>query len=349
MSQSPKKVLIDLERLKYPFTGLFTFSENLAQALQKIKKDQEDFTFFVPRTYASAFGSDIDYLIQNPLQKWVFPFTGKFDSWHSTYQGSAYYPRNKSVRIIQTVHDLNFLYEKKGRPDKIKKHLKKIQEGLDRAEVITTISEFTMKELEQNLNLGNQTRRVVYNGSKVIEYPGFDSPIYLPQKPFLFSIGTVLPKKNFHVLPALLEKNDWELIIAGLNQNPYMEKILEEASRFGVQNRVKLLGPINEENKYWYYTHSAAFVFPSLAEGFGLPVVEAMHYGKPIFLSDKTSLPEIGGDLAYYFHSFDPEDMQKTLEKGLNEFKPGIDSQKLIERSRRFTWEKAAEDYLKLY
>lgn len=349
MSPIHRKILIDLERLKYPFTGLYAFSEYLAQALIQIRKKDQELTFFVPKKFKSSFGAEVQYLIQSPIQKWYFPNTSKFDSWHSAYQGSPYYPRNNSTKIIQTVHDLNFLYEKQDKPDKIKKYLQKIQKGLDRAEVITTISEFTMRELETHLILKNQKKKVVYNGCQVTSFPDFHNPLYIPKKPYLFSIGTVLPKKNFHVLPALLKDNDWELIIAGLKENPYQEKIWEEADKFGVRNRVKLLGAINEPNKYWYYKNCAAFVFPSLAEGFGIPVIEAMRYGKPIFLSDKTSLPEIGGDLAYYFQSFDPESMTEVLEKGLNSFNPNVDSLNLIHRSRLFTWEKSAQDYLELY
>jgi len=346
MSQS---VLIDLERLKYPYTGLYNFAENLGRELILQKDEKTHLTYFLPKKYEGSFGPDVDYFIQNPVQKFIFPFTGKFKAWHSTYQGSAYYPRNRSVKIIQTVHDLNFLYEKSHRPDKIKAQLKKIQAGLDRADSITAISAFTLGEIENHLRLGNQERRVIYNGCQVKTFEGFDTPGYRPERPYLFSMGTVLPKKNFHVLPALLVGNDYELVLAGLNQHPYQEKIWEEAARFGVRDRVHILGPVNEENKYWYYKNCLAFVFPSLAEGFGLPVVESMYFGKPLFLSDKTSLPEIGGDLAYYFRDFDPEHMRAVFESGINVFDIQLGPKLLRARYEFFSWKNAASQYLPLY
>lgn len=349
MKEGSKSILIDLERLKYPFTGLYSYAMSLGKMLIKKKTEKEDFSFFVPKNFNGFFGSEVKYRIQKSIQKLIFSGTGKYDIWHSTYQGTSYYPRNKSVKIIQTIHDLNFLHEKDNSPEKIKAELKKIQDGIDRADVITTISKFTMQEVEQNLRINNQEKKVIYNGCEVKLFEGFDTPLYRPKRPFLFSIGTVLPKKNIHTLPSLLVGNDYELVIAGLNNNPYQIKILEAARKFKVENRIKLIGPVTEESKYWYYKNCEAFLFPSLAEGFGLPVVESMHFGKPLFLSTRTSLPEIGGKNASYFESFDPEDMQEVFKNGMKSFDYDKDSKELIVRSKEFTWEHAAGQYLELY
>ncbi len=78
-----------------------------------------------------------------------------------------------------------------------------------------------------------------------------------------------------------------------------------------MQNRVFLTGKVDDIAKQFYLSKCHAFVFPSIREGFGLPPIEAMHFGKPIFLSNKTSLPEIGGEHCYYWDNFDPEYMKK--------------------------------------
>ena len=73
-------------------------------------------------------------------------------------------------------------------------------------------------------------------------------------------------------------------MIAGVTHQPwYQRKIEEEAKRLGVTERVIFTGAISENDKYWYYQNCTAFVFPSIAEGFGLPVIEAMYFGKPVF------------------------------------------------------------------
>ncbi|MEI9911174.1 MAG: glycosyltransferase [Bacteroidota bacterium] len=149
--------------------------------------------------------------------------------------------------------------------------------------------------------------------------------------------------------PALLEGNNYELVIAGLNHFDYAKKVMEEARRWQVEDRVKLIGAIDEKNKYWYYRHCEAFMFPSVAEGFGFPPLEAMHFGKPVFLSDRTSLPEVGGDAAYYFSDFDPRAMRSVFEKGMNDFKNHNRIPAIKRQASLFNWNKTAGEYLDIY
>jgi glycosyltransferase involved in cell wall biosynthesis len=117
----------------------------------------------------------------------------------------------------------------------------------------------------------------------------------------------------------------------------------------GVADRVKIIGPIDDENKYWYLRNCAAFVFPSIAEGFGIPVIEAMHYGKPVFLSDKTSLPEVGGKLAYYFENFEQAHMQEVFRKGMSHYETYQPAAAIKKHADSFRWEDIAGQYLDIY
>ena len=93
-----------------------------------------------------------------------------------------------------------------------------------------------------------------------------------------------------------------------------------------------------------------AFLFPSLTEGFGLPVIEAMQFGKPVFLFKATSLPEVGGTLAFYWSSFDPDAMAAVFHAGMAAFAsdPNYPLES-IAHARRFSWDKAASEYLAFY
>ena len=175
------------------------------------------------------------------------------------------------------------------------------------------------------------------------------NPAYIPTKPFLFSIGQFHSRKNFHVLPALLMDNEYELIIAGMNDFAYTEKVINEAKKLKVNDRLKLIGAISDEEKSWYYKNCLAFVFPSIGEGFGLPVLEAMYFGKPVFLSRFTSLPEVGGDVAYYFDNFDPACMKEIFENGMHHYECSHPQEKIVERAKNFSWKKAADEYLNVY
>ena len=143
--------------------------------------------------------------------------------------------------------------------------------------------------------------------------------------------------------------NDLELIIAGTNTFGYGEKIIEAAHKHNVAGRVKMTGPVSEKEKFWYYKNCEAFCFPSVAEGFGLPVLEAMHFGKPVFISTETSLPEVGGDAAWYFENFDPAYMQQVFRDGMQEYHATMPGQKIREQAAKFNWDTIALQYLDVY
>jgi glycosyltransferase involved in cell wall biosynthesis len=341
-------ILLDFERLKYPNTGLYTFCQCLGHSLLRKKKNSQTLTFYLPKNRLNIFGEDESYYIQKSWHKLFKPKFSNYNIWHATNQVSDYIPNSKTQKLILTIHDLNFLIEKKNKVNKISKHLNKIQSNINKASVITTISEYVKRDIERNFDLSGKKIKVIYNGGIVSNT--FKETIVFNEKPFLFTVGTVLPKKNFHVLVPLLLNNDFNLIIAGnLSSKDYLEKIINEAKKYGVSNRLKITGPISELQKLHFYKNCEAFLFPSVAEGFGLPVIEAMSFGKPIFLSKHTSLPEIGGNVAYYFDSFDPIDMQQTLDFGLNQFKSTNPSEEIIKQANKFSWDKAAEEYLHLY
>ncbi|WP_026063208.1 glycosyltransferase family 4 protein [Pedobacter arcticus] len=344
-------ILIDLERLKYPNTGLHTFCSKLGSTLLKRKSDAQDLTFYVPAKDEYIFGHNPKYFIQKTWHKLLKPNFKQFDICHTTNQVSRYIPSSNKPKLILTIHDLNFLIEKKDQADKIKMEISKIQNNITRAQVVTTISEYVKRDIENNFDLKGKTIKVIYNGGALdLSLPANFENARDVKRPFLFTIGTVLPKKNFHVLVPMMRYNDFDLVIAGnFSCKKYVSLILELAQKWGVADRVKLLGPVSEEEKIWLYKNCSAFFFPSLAEGFGLPVIEAMSFSKPVFLSKHTSLPEIGGEVAYYLDSFDPQEMAHTLDTGLNDFENSNLHDEIFKQANKFTWEKAADEYLKVY
>ena len=343
------EIVIDCDKMKYANTGLFSFCYYLVNSLYKIaQSENEMLTVFAPSRVVSAnhFDLNIKYINGRIWDKVYLKVPSQYKIWHSTFQMSKYWPVN-SLGTVLTIHDLNFLYHRK---DKDYDYcMKKIKKNIERADKIVAISEFSKKDIIQHLDLFNKKVEVIYNGCNY--FHGELSAPKEPQiRPFLFSVGTILPKKNFHVLPCLLKGNDFDLIIAG-NRSAYCEDIMNEARKWNVADRVKIVGPIDEGLKHWYLKNCYAFVYPSIAEGFGLPVVEAMNYGVPVFLSRHTSLPEVGGEFAVYFNrEFDPELMQLEFFRGLNLYNnmPEMKN-KIRERAMKFSWDKAAEQYWSIY
>jgi glycosyltransferase involved in cell wall biosynthesis len=344
------RILIDCERTKHPHTGLFHFCLQLGNALIRHADPQrEELTFYVPRGQRSLFGPGQNYFFHRDFHKLWIPRTRSFSLWHCTYQNSRLLPPPSNTRVVLTIHDLNFLVEQKEKPAKIEKRLRQVQASIDRADHIVCISQFTLSTVASRFRLGNRPAEVIYNGCNINEFPAFDQPGYRPARAFIFSLGTVLPKKNFHVLPCLLVGNDYELVVAGILNTDYEKIIRAEAGRHGVQDRLHLVGPVREEEKSWYFRNCLAFAFPSLAEGFGFPAVEAMYYGKPVFLSNHTSLPEIGGSEAYYFADFDPTAMQEVFNRGMTDYLAQGRVQQIRQRALRYNWDQSARDYLSVY
>jgi glycosyltransferase involved in cell wall biosynthesis len=106
---------------------------------------------------------------------------------------------------------------------------------------------------------------------------------------------------------------------------------------------------VSDAQKAWAYAHCAGFLFPSLTEGFGLPPVEAMHFGKPVFLSRLTSLPEVGGPAAEYFDNFTPLAMRAVVQRGLDHAAQPGRSEFIRAHAARFNWDHAVDAYLALY
>jgi len=217
------------------------------------------------------------------------------------------------------------------------------------ADRIVAISQFVAQDVVRHFPQAREKISVIYNGTDFASAPPGHRPRFEPDGPFLFAVGMVCAKKNFHVLVPLLRNNSKTLVISGIVKEDYKKKIVDEAAALGVGDRVVVTGPVSQHDKDWYYANCEAFLFPSLAEGFGLPVLEAMHHGKPVFLSTMTSLPEVGGDAAYYFTSFEPDHMAAVLAQGLADFAVTDGPDRVRRHAAGFSWEKAAAGYLALY
>lgn len=344
------RIIFDCVAGKNRVTGLYAYCHNLGEALlQHADPAREEFTFYTHRDQPNMFGADQRYIIQKKTHLIFQRAMQPCDIWHSTIQDARYKPRNRRIKLLLTIHDLNFLIQRKNEPSKIKKYLGRVQQGVDRADHIVCISEYTRQSVLEHLKTNGKPVDLIYNGYKIIEFPGFDAPVYRPSKPFIFALGPLVPKKNFHVLPCLLQHNDYELVIAGTRHKEYEEKVKQQAALFDVANRIRFTGEISEEDKTWYYKHCDAFLFPSLAEGFGAPLLEAMNYGKPTFIATNSCLPEISGNLAYCFDHFEPEHMQYVFKESMEHYARTKPMQAIRERALYFNWNKAALEYLALY
>src|SRR5688572_30256680 len=226
-----KNVLLDLHRLgKNPFNGLYTYCYQLGLSFLKFPSDDISMHYYLPKEKFGMFGDGVNYVEQRKFDK-VFKFnTGNFDIWHATTTVTWYKPFNRRTKFIFTIHDLNFLIEDKFNKRRNTQLLKHIQQRVDRADHIILISNFSLQQANEFLRMGDKPVSIVYPGCSFLNSPpAVKKPSNPPKAPFIFSIGLLEPRKNFHVLMPLLKNSGYELVIAGLDKHHYKETIVSEA------------------------------------------------------------------------------------------------------------------------
>jgi glycosyltransferase involved in cell wall biosynthesis len=227
----------------------------------------------------------------------------------------------------------------------------RLQKKINRACYISTISNFTKAAVQKHLVTKNIPVEVIYCGVINTEKSISEKPEELYQnEQFFFHISTIQPKKNVMALVDMMKlMPEKKLVIAGSWESNYAKEILHRIESEKLSN-IKTLSKISTEEKAWLFQNCEAFFFPSLQEGFGLPVIEAMYCGKPVFSSIFTSLPEIGSDKAFYWNNFEPVYMKNFVIEQMERIKNDDQFSSLLKKyAHEFTWEKNVIAYISLF
>ncbi|MDR0680740.1 MAG: glycosyltransferase family 4 protein [Dysgonamonadaceae bacterium] len=344
-----KHILVDLLRLKYINTGLGQVCLAYGAELSKIRNPHFQFTFLVPHNFAGYFGDHVNYIVPAPIKHFLFPrrLSKPFDLWHAVHQDIHYYPY-KHIPLVFTVHDLNFIREKTRIKIRLRKN--KLNFFLQRAAQTIAISNYTKQDIEINLSTKSPIE-VIYNGVNLATEVKEEPPAFIDTNHFLLAIGVFKPNKNYQSLVRLMnEYPEKRLIIAGAHNTAYGKTISEMIRKKGLQDRVITPGIISEADKVWLYAHCEALLFPSTNEGMGLPIIEAMRFGKPVIAARQSSIPEFGREYAYYFSSFEPAAMRQSIEESLTDYRRHPERMEEIKRySEQFSWKKHTQQYIQLF
>ena len=259
---------------------------------------------------------------------------------HVTYHG----PLTMGVPMVVTIHDVS--YRLRPRFHSLRNVL--VQNILGyltarRACMILTVSEFCRGEIQRVYPFARDRIAVTYNATELPAPPPADrararlEALGLSRSRFVFSIGLFQPRKNLQRLArAFIAEfgldSDIQLVLAGENRTGTGEAILREFSEWIDRGRIVLPGYVDPLDASILYSECACFAFPSLYEGFGLPLVEAMHLGAPILTSSTTALPEIVGDAATLVNPEDERDIGAGLRRMLSD--PDL-ARSMSERGRR--------------
>lgn len=291
------------------------------------------------------FGPAVGYLPVTRWQRVHHAQPQRYALWHSLHQlNKTLPPQGTGVRLV-TVHDLNYLYGRNA--FSTWRHHRRTQALLRRTDALAAISHHTAADVRRHLGWAGEIT-VVHNGARSFvgaprrPLPGWGE---VADRPFLFHLSRMSASKNPAALLALARAwPEMSFVFCGPPSDD--AKALKAANR--LPNLQFHLG-IDDAQKAWAYAQCAGFLFPSLTEGFGLPPIEAMHFGTPVFLSRLTCLPEIGGDAAWYFDGFDGPAMRAVVERGLREAAVPGRRDAIRAHAARFDWDRATDAYCALY
>lgn len=269
----------------------------------------------------------------------------------------------KPLRLAVTIHDvipLMLADQFKTLGGRLLRH--SVVSCLKRADLIFTDSEYSKNDMVSRC--GTPPERIV------VAPLGFDSGLFradgvsAPEcqqvlnshgitRPYFLHVGVIEPRKNlsrlvraYRLLASRRKSQPLQLVLCGRLGWGYQD-LIELIREPDLRGRVVLTGPVSDSELAILYKCSHGCVVPSLYEGFGLPLLEAMASGVPVMSSDRSCLPEIGGDAVLYFNPESVEDIANAMERVLS----GSDLRKAlvqrgIERARQFSWEQCARKTL---
>lgn len=373
------KLVLSVEPVRFPLTGIGRYTYELALRLQK-SQEITDLQFFAGRRFLPSLPTASDasgsgYGLKRAVQKnflaveayrLLMPILrARALKNHSDflYHSPNYYLPPFAGKSVATFHDLSpFIWAHCHAPQLVRYLQKELRKTLDRADALITDSEYTRQELAEYFSWPIERIHTVPLASSEEFYPRdyetLKEPLakhgLVPGEYSLF-VGTIEPRKNIETLldaysrlPLTL-RTRWPLILTGYYgwRNDEIHQRLETARREGW---ARYLGFVPSEDLPLLFSGARLFAFPSLYEGFGLPVLEAMSSGVPVVCSNSSSLPEVAGNAALMCEAMDVVKLTELLQQGLEDeaWRLQAIAEGLVHCSA-FSWQRCADETLQVY
>ncbi len=349
MKTAARRIGISLGNIGALHDGLGEFALQIgtriaAQAASWRESDGIAFDFHCREELFGLFGDEVGYLPVTRWQRLRHVQPEPYALWHSLHQlNKTRAPVDCGPRLV-TVHDLNYLYGRNA--FSTWRHQRRTQALMRRTDQVVAISHHTASDMRLKLGWkGPMT--VIHNGARSFvttpqePLPGLEGSA----RPFLFHLSRMSASKNPQAIIGMAAMwPEMDFVMCG----PPSDDALALKAAGRLPNVHFRLG-ITDGQKAWAYARCAGFLFPSMTEGFGLPPIEAMHFGKPVFLARRTCLPEIGGAAAFYFDEFEPMTMRRIVEEGLQIGRQPGRAEGVRAHAAQFDWDRTANAYLALY
>ena len=246
-------------------------------------------------------------------------------------------PRVRLPRTVTTFHDLFVLSGDYSSPEFRRRFEEQARDAAKRSDLVLAVSEFTARQVEELLGVERARLRVIPHG---VRLPGGRGPGGRRER-IVLHVGAVQKRKNISRLVAAFAglASDWRLVLAG-SFGYGAEEILRDIERSPRRESIQVLGYVAAEELERWYERAAIFAFPSLDEGFGMPVLEAMAWGVPVLTSNRSALPEVGGNAAALVDPTDVDAIAGALKElaGNDELRRQL-AERGMTRAAAFPWE----------
>lgn len=343
------KKLIEIDQ-KNQYLLLFTFWRASRTKMKLIKE------FRRPNVQIKTL--KIPGSLKEKIWDWPMPWFKSFLGEVDLFYAPSFFEVNFGLKIPQvvTIYDLatNLFPEHRGK-EVSKKLNKRAAKACRMAQKIIAISESTKNDLKKHLKIPEAKIEVVYPGRNELSEPAKHLPFSLKNGTYILFVGTIEPRKNliglfkaYSLLPLKLQEK-YPLVVSGA-EGWNIGETFEMFESLKLAGKVKFLGFVSDSVLAKLYKEATVFCYPSLYEGFGFPVLEALSFGAPVVTSNVSSLPEVTGKAAVLVDPGEPKAIASAIERLLEHQKERSDLQMLgPRRAKKFSWERTAKQTLKLF
>lgn len=341
--------------------GIGQYAFQLLKSLHSLDLKNR-YTIFLPQKPLSDMPKEDthwQYVVGTPGALWTIvqlPKLIKRQPLDIFFSPTHYAPWFSTLPKVLSVMDLSYIHYPEMFKTKDLLQLKYMGAiSIKRAQKILTISNFTRKEIIGHYKYPEKDIEVTYpgfNGELHVRRRGLKTPDFVNGKYILF-VGTIQPRKNIERLVAAfeaLDQVDLKLVLVGKKGWLY-EPILERIKSSPKREAIILRDYIKESELSALYEHATCFALPSLYEGFGIPVVEALMLGCPVVISNTTSLPEVGGAAAITIDPLDITDIARGLREAVQLTKTEREKSVKLGREhiKQFNWENCAKKTIAVF
>lgn len=253
-------------------------------------------------------------------------------------------------RSVATFHDLFVLTGEYSTPEFRRRFAEQARQAAERSDLIIAVSESTARQVEELLKVERSRLRVIPHGVRARRLPAA-APREVAREPIILFVGAIQKRKNVQRLVQAFERTpaEWKLMLAG-SLGYGAAEVLQAVEQSQRRADIAITGYISDEELERWYGKASLFAFPSLDEGFGIPVLEAMSRGLPVLTSNRSALPEVAGDAALLVNPEETDEIAAALNRLIAEEGLRVElSRRGLERSKSYTWERAANETWGVY